>query len=96
MNRAAQAMLALAPLLTTPALLYVLSGDYVDFGGGEKDIVLALAWLIWSVTFLMCSLLLIYYRWNIRRWVILSALIATTLLVGVGIVASTRGFLGIA
>jgi len=96
MARFLQVVLALLPLLLTPAIIYGLAEGVVDFGGGEKDIMLALPWLIWSFVFAMCSLVLIYRRWDIRRWTLRSALISTTVLFGLGVIAYAGGFLGIA
>ena len=96
MARFAQVMLALIPFLLTPVVIYGLAEGFLDFGGGEKDIILALPWLIWSVVFALCSFALIYYRWVVTKWVLRSALIATTVLVGLGLIAYTGSFLGIA
>ena len=89
-------MLALIPLLLTPALLYALAEGIMDFGGGEKDIILVLPWFIWSLVFAICSFILIYRRWGITRWVLVSALIATMGVVGLGIAAYVGSYLGIA
>lgn len=96
MARFFQVVLALAPLLLTPALIYGLAEGVLDFGGGEKDIILALPWLLWSIVFAICSFVLIYHRWGIGRWTLRSALIATTVLIGLGIIAYAGSFLGIA
>ncbi len=96
MPRLLQAAIASVPLLLTPVLIYGLAGGILDFGGGEKDILLALPWLIWSVVFAVCSFILIYRRWAIGRWVLRSAVISTGSLVGLGLVAYVGSFLGIA
>jgi hypothetical protein len=91
-----QALLALAPLLLTPLLIYLLAEGIFDFGGGEKDIILALPWFIWSVVFAMCSFILIYQRWSIARWVTRSILISTSVLVGLWVITYIVSVLGIA
>lgn len=96
MARFFQVILALIPLLLTPALIYGLAEGFLDFGGGEKDIVLALPWLIWSVVFASCSFVLIYHRWSIGRWTVRSAVIASAVLVGLGFIVYAGSFLGIA
>lgn len=88
--------MALIPLLLTPALIYVLAEGVLDFGGGEKDILLALPWLIWSVVFAICSFVLIYRRRSLGKWALWSALIATTVLLALGIIAYAGSYLGIA
>ena len=96
MPRFLQVVMASVPLLVTPVLIYGLAEGILDFGGGEKDILLALPWLIWSVVFALCSFILIYHRWAIGRWVLRSALISTGVLVELGLIAYVGSFLGIA
>ena len=96
MSRFLQIILALIPFLLTPALIYGLAEGVLNFGGGEKDIILALPWLIWSVLFAICSFVLIYHRWGTARWILRSAVIATMVLVGLGVIAYAGSFLGIA
>lgn len=95
MPRYLQVLLALTPLLMTPALLYVLAEGFLDFGGGEKDIILTLPWFIWSLVFAICSFFLICRRWGMTRWVVVSALIATIGVVGLGVVAYVGSYLGV-
>jgi hypothetical protein len=80
MPRLLQVLLATVPLLLTPALVYALAEGWLNLGGGEKDILLAFPWLIWSVVFALCSYVLIYRRWTVGRWLRRSALFATGLL----------------
>ena len=94
--RLLQAVLASIPLLLTPALVYSLAEGILDFGGGEKDILLGLPWLIWSVVFALCSFVLIYRRWSIGKWALRSALISTGVLVGLGLILYVGSFLGVA
>ena len=96
MHRFLQVVLALVPLLLTPAIIYALAEGFVDFGGGEKDILLAFPWLIWSLLFAVCAFVLIYRRWSVAGWILRSAIVATTALVGLAIVAYVGSFLGIA
>ena len=95
MPRILQAATASVPLLVmTPALVYSLAEGVLDLGGGEKDVLLALPWLIWSLVFWLCSLVLIYRRWPVGRWVLRSALVSTGALVGLGFIAYVVSFLG--
>ena len=96
MPRFVQAVVATLPILLTPLLIYALAEGILNFGGGEKDILLALPWLIWSVVFALCSYVLIYRKWPVRRWVCRSALVATGALLGLGLVAYVTSYLGIA
>jgi hypothetical protein len=95
MSRPIQFLVAAIPLLLTPLLIYGLAEGVLDFGGGEKDILLALPWLIWSLAFAVSSFILICKRWTLSRWLLRSALLATTVLLGLGIFAYFGSFLGI-
>lgn len=91
-----QVLLALIPLMLTPVLLYLIAEGRLDFGGGEKDLILLLPWLIWSVLFAVCSLVLIYRRWALAKWAASSAALATVGLFALGLVAHFYGVLGVA
>ncbi len=47
---------ALAPLLLTPVLVFAIAGGVLNFGGGEKDVFLAIPWLVWSLFFAIGAL----------------------------------------
>ena len=49
---AARAALGLAPLALTPLLGLALAEGWLDLGGGEKDLLLLVPWLLWSVAYL--------------------------------------------
>ena len=42
---------SLLPLALTPAIIWLLAEGYVSLGGGEKDLIIALPWLVWSIFF---------------------------------------------
>jgi hypothetical protein len=92
MTRFVQAVLATIPVLLTPVLIYALAEGILDFGGGEKDILLAAPWLIWSATFALCSYVLIYRRWLVRKWVLRSGIVSTGLLLGLGLILYATSF----
>jgi hypothetical protein len=66
--------LALIPIGITPGLVYVLAEGWIDFGGGEKDILLAFPYLLWALFFFVASVVLIIKRWPIRRWTMRAAI----------------------
>lgn len=70
---------ALAPLLLSVLFAYLLTGP-LSFGGGEKDILLAVPVLAWSVVYLVCFLVLWLRRRPIRWSLAVSASVATGLL----------------
>lgn len=90
-----QSLIALAPLLLTPILIYALAEGIVDFGGGEKDVILALPWLVWSLSFAVCGLVFIIRRWPFGRWLRRSTLVATIVLLGLFAIAYASSYLGI-
>ena len=44
-----QALAVLMPLSLTPLVVFTLAEGLVNVGGGEKDILLALPWMVWSL-----------------------------------------------
>ena len=42
----------LLPLALTPLLVFLLADGYINLGGGEKDVLMALPWLLWALLFL--------------------------------------------
>jgi hypothetical protein len=43
--------LCLGPLALSPLLLFLVAEGYLNFGGGEKDIILILPWILWSLVY---------------------------------------------
>ena len=80
LSRALQVLLAVTPLLLTPLFFYALSEG--SLGGGEKDVLWSLPWLLWSVAFAACALVLITKSWPLRRWALRAAFVATGSLIG--------------
>jgi len=52
---------ALAPLLLTPALGWAIGNGTLNFGGGEKDIILLIPWVVWAIGFATAALV---YWWR--------------------------------
>jgi hypothetical protein len=46
-------ILLLLPLALTPVWTILISDGLLNFGGGEKDLLLLIPWLIWSFIFLV-------------------------------------------
>lgn len=45
--------LCLLPLALTPFWIFLIAEGYLNFGGGEKDLLLVIPWIVWSMLFLM-------------------------------------------
>jgi len=43
--------LCLLPIVLTPIWGYLISDGYLNFGGGEKDLLLLLPWILWSLIY---------------------------------------------
>lgn len=60
--------LALVPLALTPLWVGLLGAGWIDLGGGDKDVLLALPWAAGSLVFAVCAGALIRRGWPLRRW----------------------------
>jgi hypothetical protein len=54
---------------------------YLSFGGGEKDIFLSVPLLLWSLIFLVSSLIAWWRKSTLRRAAAISAIVATAVVV---------------
>ena len=61
--------LCIAPLAVTPVLALLIAEGYLDFGGGEKDLLLLFPWILWSLSYLIFSVIL----WIKRKSILISA-----------------------
>ncbi len=96
MPRPLQVLLALLPLLLSPVLFFALAEGYLNLGGGEKDIVFVLPWLLWSLLFAVSAIVMIVRRRGVTHWILRSGLLATGILFGIWLAAYFGSFLGIA
>ena len=55
---------ALVPLALTPALGSAINAGTLNFGGGEKDIILLIPWVLWSLAYAVAAL--VYWRRRVR------------------------------
>ena len=75
-SRFANIVLAAVPLLIAPVLFFALAEGWLDFGGGEKDILIALPYALWALIFFVVSLILVVRGWPLRRWAGRAALLS--------------------
>lgn len=45
--------LSILPLALTPLLGFLIADGYLNFGGGEKDLLLLIPWILWSLLYLI-------------------------------------------
>lgn len=67
------------PLLLSVVLVWLTMEGQLNFGGGEKDVFLAIPLLLWSLTYLCCYLVLWWRGSPTRRSVMVSSGLATGL-----------------
>ena len=60
----ARIITAFTPLVLTPALRWAIANGSLNFGGGEKDIILLVPWIIWSIGFATAAL--VCWRRHVR------------------------------
>ena len=41
----------IVPLGITPLLAFLIAEGYLNFGGGEKDLLLLIPWILWSILY---------------------------------------------
>lgn len=79
--------LAIAPLLLTVLLAWLVMEGHLSLGAGEKDVFLAAPLLLWSLAHLGCFLALWRRRLSTGRLLAISASVAT------GVVAAAMALL---
>ena len=89
-------VLAVLPVALTPAFIVALADGWIDFGGGEKDILIALPYFLLTLFFFITGTTLIVKRWDLRRWVIRSSVVSVGVLLGLGVMAYFTSLLGVA
>jgi len=94
--KASHLLLALVPLAFTPGLVFLLAEGILSFGGGEKDLILALPYIVWALLFFITALVLIIKQWSIARWFQRSLLVSIGLMLSLWIVVWLTGSLGVA
>jgi len=95
MRSVVRVVLSLLPLGLTPALGYVLANGHLNLGGGEKDILVLLPWLVWSLLFAVSSWVFWRREYSITRSLLASALVGLFGLAIVGVALTILGQLGI-
>ncbi len=96
LNRLVQVAAAALPVLLSPLILIAIGGGWLDFGGGEKDVLLIIPYFIGTLTFFVCALVLIVKRWPVRRWLMRSLAVSVVLMFGLAIVLYIGSWPGVA
>ncbi len=94
-NRFIHAALAAVPMLITPGLIYILAEGWLDFGGGEKDILLAFPYFLWALIFFVVALVLIIKRWLLKRWLLCSGFVSVVVMLVLGVFGYVISWMGI-
>jgi hypothetical protein len=86
---------ALSPLLFTPALVYLFAEGILNAGGGEKDLVLVVPYLLWATIFLVTAVALILKRWQFGEWMKRSLIISFSSMLSLWVIVWVTSSLGI-
>ena len=89
-------VVALLPLACAPLLVYLIGNGHISFGGGEKDLVWVLPWLLWSLLFGLSSLVLWYRGWPTMRSAVWSAGVGLVGVIVAAAILAVFGQLGVA
>ena len=89
-------VVALLPLACVPLLVHLIAGGQIDFGGGEKDLVWVLPWLLWSLLFGISSCVLWYRGWPALRSTVWSAIVGVAGVLVAAAILMMFGQLGVA
>lgn len=73
--------LSLLPLGLTPLMVHLIGHGYLNFGGGCKDVVIIIPWMLWSLIYLIISLVCWRKQWSIAKAMAYSVSGATGMLV---------------
>ena len=74
-------LLGIAPLGFTPLLAFLIAEGHLNFGGGEKDLLLLIPWTLWAIIYSIIYVVQWIRKANIIRGVYISAVGATGLIV---------------
>src|SRR5262249_7630276 len=77
---------ALLPLALTPALASAINAGILNFGGGEKDIILLIPWVLWSLAFAVVALVYWRRKRTLGSSLVLAASWATGLILSLGVI----------
>jgi hypothetical protein len=85
-NALIRIIIGIFPLALTPLLAFLISDGYLNFGGGEKDIILLIPWVIWSFLFLILFIITWIKKFSMKKSLIYSAAVSLLLIIAIWIV----------
>ena len=65
-------IILIIPLLVTPLWAFLLAEGIINLGGGEKDLLVLIPYLFWSLLYLISGV--IFWKHSMRRMIISSIL----------------------
>jgi len=92
-NIALRITLCILPLALTPLWAFLISDGYLNFGGGEKDLLLLIPWLIWSVIYMIIFVVSWIKKLSIKKGLTHSAGSSTVILVLIWLVMFAWSFI---
>jgi len=74
------------PLGLTPLWAWLIMEDYLSFSGGEKDIVILIPWILWSLIYAVVGIVMWVKGSSLKRSVLWSCGFSTALLLLIWVV----------
>jgi hypothetical protein len=89
--------LSLLPLGLAPLMVHLIGSGYLNFGGGCKDVLMMVPWMVWSLIYLIISIVCWWKQWSIAKGITCSLIGATGMLALLLLVllVSCSGWLGL-
>ena len=85
-NAFLRTLTVIAPLGLTPLWAWLIAEDYLSFGGGEKDIVILIPWVLWSLIYAIVGVVMWVKRAALKRSILWSTGISTVVLLLIWVV----------
>lgn len=73
-------VLLIFPLLVTPVFGFLIAENHLSFGGGDKDIVILVPWVVWSLLFIVTGMALWKKVPKFKVWALKSFLYSVVIL----------------
>jgi len=93
-----RSILCMLPLGLTPLWGFLIAEGTLNFGGGEKDLLLLIPWLLWSLLYMVIFIVAWVKRWSLGKTVLYSffGAGAGVVLVWLVLLIGYSGLLGVA
>ncbi len=94
-HRILRTAICIFPFAVTPLLAYLIAEGLLNFGGGEKDLLLLIPWLIWSAIFLVVFIITWIKRLSIKMGIVYSVAISISAMLLIWLIMFIISFAGL-